>query len=76
MASVALASITLLSGALLATRVEVANWLTVTLNEPLIASAVALAVSTAGGRSTESVVATLAFILERSVSAAPRPEAR
>src|SRR3954465_13191947 len=60
-------------GPLLVIRVEVANWLTVTLKEPLIASAVAVAPTEPGVVPDVLVVAALAFILERSAREAIWP---
>ena len=54
--------------ALLKTRVEVASWLTVTLNEPLMASAVVLAESGNVVLPVMSMLADLALIVERFVS--------
>src|ERR671939_442700 len=58
-------------GALLLCRVAVASWLTVTLKEPLIASAFAVAVRMVGEPLGVSVLAALALILDRLASAAP-----
>ena len=58
---------------MLATRVEVASWLTVTLKEPLIASAVALGTRTVGEVPSVSVQAVLAFIAERLAREAAAP---